>query len=398
MRAGDDLPRRSLRRPVLLQGEILTHATYEACLSDELLAAISTVDRDTELHDTFVDGLYVRIRPTGSITFWYLDPFERGSSRRKFRLGSVNDFTVDQARLKALAVSEARFTVEGSVRTHHQIAKSTCVSEAWGIYRDEALPPKAYGRIERLLRPYLTEYSDARPTAARRASLLRMIEKVALEDPNQGYEFHKHLRAFLSWCVRSGLIDANPISFATMPARRQRRNKILKVSELAQVYQASVLLSSPSRELVGVLLLTGAGIEVARCMRRDQIDFQGRSWTPPHGGSEGNAPVRPLGNVCLEILLKRPVNQTYFFQSPHRPFPPSPIHLSRSALDKLRTGSGADLRSWRDLTQSVRLAIGHVRDSKQHWLKALESERAALDAWAVRLTTSQSGAEEDVDI
>lgn len=398
MRAGDEMRRRTSRRPALQEGDPVVHATYDVRLSDALLAASEGVSRDTELHDTLVDGLYVRLRPTGSKTYWYLDPFAQASARSKLRLGSHADYTVDQARLKALAISEARFTADGPEKQQPQLAKGTCIADAWANYRDAVLPPTVRERIERLLGPYLQEFSKARPSAVRRASLLLMIEKVALVDPNRGYEFHKHLRAFLSWCVRSGLIDANPISGATMPTRREWQGQTLNVEQLAQVYRTSLLLGSPSRELVGFLLLTGATVDEARFLRREQVDFHAECWRPCRPGAEGEQPWRALGSACLEMLLRLPDNQTYLFQSPHKPFPPSPIHLSRSTLDKLRCGSGASQWAWRDLVQSVRLAMAPGRGSKEGQPPELESERIALNGWATWLTTAQASAEEEVVI
>ena len=59
----------------------------------------------------------------------------------------------------------------------------------------------------------------------------------------------------LTWCVRQGLLDVNPVLGATPKFNLRQRDRVLSIDEIREIWRAAAVLSEPRRAAVRLLLL-----------------------------------------------------------------------------------------------------------------------------------------------
>lgn len=336
------------QRPWLEAGTPLVLATYQALLTDHLVAELGSVDRETIIHDAITPGLYVRIRPSGVRRF-YVQTI--GSSRKrssKKLLGTTDDYTVDQARLAAITLLVRELTTPPPLPTH-RLPKTITLNEAWTRYRTIKFSDVEGDRLGRLLAPVLTLHGSERIARLKRDRLLAVIERAAFADRNKAYELHKRLRALLSWCAVSGALDANPLANAQMPLRREGSRRRLRLSELGHIYAAASQLPPPWCDLVRFIMLTGIAVDRARRLQWAQLE-------------QDNSAQR-FGAEALGVVSTRPRDGSYVFRTDRGAPHDAPPFLRRDTLADLIRLSGVSGWSWRDLVSSVRVEMRSTSSS-----------------------------------
>jgi len=112
------------------------------------------------------------------------------------------------------------------------------------------------------------------------------------------------LSAFFGWCVREGLLDANPVTGTGKADEGGSRDRVLSEAELGEVWRKG-------NDAVRLLILTGCRREEIGLMRWSEIDFE-RSLLvlPPARTKNGQKHELPLSPLALEILRNRQGNSS----------------------------------------------------------------------------------------
>lgn len=98
--------------------------------------------------------------------------------------------------------------------------------------------------------------------------LARALDKLTLSNKEHAIRVGK---TFFIWCMREGLLEANPLALLKPPVRRTRE-RILSDQELAEVYGAALQIDDSFCRLVVFLIRTGQRRGEGSLLQREWID------------------------------------------------------------------------------------------------------------------------------
>ena len=212
-----------------------------------------------KLFDAEISGFGVRVTSKGVKTFIF-ERRPKGTGRlRQEKIGRCSDLSVDQARniarekaiafedpkyfqkqaaeLAKLSFNEA-FAQYASVRMQ-SLAKSTREKQI-GLFSREVLP-----KTDNLL---LENFSRANLSG-----ITLPIQKSGRE--GTASDVWKAVSAFLTWCVRHGYLEVNPVLGATPAFRVKSRDRVLSLPEVAAIWHTTRSLSPERCAAVRLLIL-----------------------------------------------------------------------------------------------------------------------------------------------
>ncbi len=115
------------------------------------------------------------------------------------------------------------------------------------------------------------------------------------------------LRKMCAWAVERGIITVSPCDKIKAPTAERSRDRVLSDEELRGVWKACDAIGWPFRDLVRLLILTGARRDEVGKMRWSEVDLDTATWTLPKERSKnGQAHVVPLSGPALAILRTLP--------------------------------------------------------------------------------------------
>lgn len=338
-------------------------------LTDEIVAQARSVETEQWLHDTVNRRLAVRIRPSGGKTFYYWGQETDEENTRRIRLGSTDDYTVNQARVKAeWAASSSSLVVEPKLR------RSLPISKALVEYFGDHSPADSdhFKTVQGYFYSHIEPRFGDRPfSAVLREEWIVLAETIALDQRSRGVNFHKSLKALLGWAVRRGLLQINPLHHHKLeiPPVRSKRN--LDKYELGAIYIEAEHLGPPWQDMVRLVILTGEPIEYVRKMRGSDIDRKHGIWHVEHSGVFVRR-RRPFRSVFLTPEALALLDQ-------HRgisgPFFPSPASLYNDACLNYRQEIHEQLIELCEFQK--RFGMGDVRRG----VHAMVKELGGLPEW-----------------
>lgn len=101
----------------------------------------------------------------------------------------------------------------------------------------------------------------------KRAHVMKVVLNLSATPSEQAHAFVA-IRTMFNWCVKQGLLDANPMP--PMSHKQTNRDRILSNEELTIVYQRAKDFEYPFGQIVQLIILTG--------QRRSEIAALRRSW------------------------------------------------------------------------------------------------------------------------
>jgi hypothetical protein len=330
-------------------------------LTDALVQAAICDGNEAWVMDKANPALALRLRPTGGKSWYYL--YDKDEGARREYLGSVTDYTVEEARKKA----EWTAGEYGFVRPPPRLRGDMRVAAIVVQYFNEH-PPDAsdwFKTVQSLFDRYLLpRFSGEFLSAIRKDRWLLLIEKAALEQKSRGANLHKALKAFLSWTVKRGVLHANPLAKTVLDLPSERETVRLRMDDLCGIYETAQTLGSPWAAMVGLAILTREAIEDVRQIRGSDIDWNAGVW-------RAGPPIK-LTPEMRNLLEPYRFTKGYFFQSP-RILHPRPINFYREILERLRTVSDVPgIWTMRD----VRRATFYIQSNGREWPLFFASELA----------------------
>lgn len=305
-------------------------AAHREILTDDLIRGLMPKEREYSVYDWDCPGLYVRVRSTGNLTFYYRPQLRR--HHKDVRIGSPAKLTVAAARTKAAEVDELLFQGR-SLGSFEPSKYSKTIRHAfdqymsheplgvwqrrvWRMFHDTILPALGevklqsltYGQIDDLLGAAPTYYAQRNPRVA--------------------------VSAFLTWCVSKGLVDTNVVKgrragSAPLPRRRHSFNG----AQLGAIWNACGALPPKWRDAFRLVIATGFPISAVLSLR------------PVH---EYRQNVGPVATELLEQLSCGRLG--YLFRAPGK-F--GPMTFQQSMLERLRTAADMGPFTIGDLQRSA---------------------------------------------
>ena len=354
-------------------------------LTDELVASARCDTSEAFVFDLKNPRLALRLRGSGHKSWYLLAPAERStypddpirSARRKF-LGDVGTFSVADARKKAEWERQDLSIIKRQRRLRGDLRVSAVVSEYFKDHSPEH--QEWFATVQSLFGQYLLpKYRTRTLSAIRKAQWIEMIEVASLHQVSRGRNLLKALRAFLSWAVARGVIDANPLLRLKLDLPSARTMVYLAEADLAQIYEAAQSIEKPWSVMLALVILTGEAMEDVRQLQRGDIDWSSETWTVEWAEDflYGRSPIRTihLSQEALRLLAPFRSANGYFFPSNGAHFWPKPINFYSEVIDRLNEIAGTR-RKWglRDCRQGAFHAISRRGEGKcalDHWSKEL---------------------------
>ncbi len=361
-------------------------------LTDDLVRAMQPPAREEWVRDGGCPYLALRIQPGGSKSWYYLhsDRDEQHSERE--HLGSASDYTVEEARRKAEWRHAGHHGVD---RRAPRLRRDLSLKEVVTLYFFERSPTDSewFRVMERLFARYLTPRFGSQPLSALdRDRWLLLAEKVAADRPTRGVNFLKGAKAFLSWAVERGLLQANPLAKAKLDLPPVRQATFLSVDDIRAIFVAAARLGHPWAAMVGLVILTGEHMEDVREMRGEAVFWNESGWAVeydrwrgPHLDTSRRIDLPPEAMVLLAPYRG---TRGYLFASPRALLTPKPINFYAEINERLRQESGIP-KPWtaRDLWLSVQREAGRLKKDSETWT-----------AWAAWIASGRHPNAEDFDV
>ena len=127
---------------------------------------------------------------------------------------------------------------------------------------------------------------------------------------------HEVLKALGRWAAERGIVERSPFEHLRPPAKELSRERVLTVPEIKALLAARDEEAYPVKQLVTMLLLTGARRAEVAQMKWAEVDFEAKVWTLPRERSKnGHELVLPLSEALIDMLRVLPHLQLHWTSS-----------------------------------------------------------------------------------
>jgi integrase len=386
-------------------------------LTDRSLRRPAPEAGQVELWDDLVPGFGLRISAGGSRTYFVMRRLNGKLVRRT--VGKVppdlagrlaeGELTLPDARDKARQLLSD--LARGFDPTEDKRALSTTaetpntfgqVAEAY--FKDPSKRGGAVlrskGELERKVRVDLAAWKDRPISEITRAEVRAVLNAKHATSPVAANRLLALIRRIFRWAVREDLIAANPAMDIDPPAQEEERDRVLSLTELAQVWAGAEAMGYPFGPLIKMLILTAQRRSEVAGLTWAEVD--GKAWRLPDSrakrGKGHLIPLSPRAVSILEELPRMGDRPTLVFTTGRRKAKPgedaSPAPVSgwsrmKDRLDKaIATATAKAAEEPLDLARHS-LAPWTLHDLRRSVATHLRDEAIMGDARVDRLTVSK---------
>lgn len=392
-------------------------------LNDPFIKNYPAPEKRKEIYDTNVNGLALRITPTGHKSFVYR--YRYNDSVKRFTIGSYPSVSLSQART---AVRELAYQVSQGVDPLAEKKKRKIVpekefsfSDLCDRYKKRHLPTlrkKTQAEYTRIINNELVPGLGKRPASqVSRKEIIDMLDSIAFDRgaATLSNRVRATLSSIYSFGIDRAIIEANPVLNIRRKKLEVKRERVYSPEELKALWVEIEKQVEPVRSLYKMLLLCGQRSGETRRMKWEDVDFKKGTWTIPKEETKAKRThIIPLSEQVLELLENmKPLTgkSEYVFESPK--LENQPIEWLQKATDRIRRDSGiVDLRV-HDLRRSVasymaelgtdRTVLGKILNHKglagddqvtaiYDRYEYMDEKRNALENWSIHLKGIISGA------
>lgn len=284
--------------------------------------------RDKEYYVREGGGFVLRIRPSGSKSFYFI--YDYGQKRQRLLLGSYPSVSLAQAREKhmeaVLVLKKGGNPKLPAVEPVPQIEKLSVqeLADLWFAWSEQNHSAKWSNTLQLAIKKdFLPSHGHQLVAAIRRRDAVAVLEVKASKAPGQAVNLHKALRGMWELAKEKEYVEYNPFAeirvARAIPAMRQKsRERFLSEEEIKFLWTAIEAGggSDSTRRALKVMLLTGQRSGEVCGMRRQEIQYGvGRPqcwqcrrcgwWTIPsvrRQGNKGGEHRVYLAPMAIEII------------------------------------------------------------------------------------------------
>lgn len=253
-----------------------------------------------EIMDAKQRGLCFRVMASGERT-WSLRIKVEGRSRR-FPIGPYPEVSLAEARKRAgrlrLEALDGKDPIEDRREARARDLAQTSLGEILDVYEAAHLSKLARGpEVGRALRSALDRHLARPAVAVTKANLQLGLDAKAKTAPVMANRLRAYLRHFFGWAEVRGYVPENPASGLARPAKEKPRDRVLSLSEIAAIWQASAELGPVWRALIRMMILTA--------QRRSEL--ANVHWAEINGNTYSIPAVRTKTDTAHIVHLSAPV-------------------------------------------------------------------------------------------
>jgi integrase len=136
-----------------------------------------------------------------------------------------------------------------------------------------------------------------------RRDVATCIVRIARESGNPtASQARSKLSAFFAWCMRMGMVEANPVIGTHEPAKNKSRERVLSDDELSSIWRACG--NDEFGRIVRLLILSGCRRQEIGGMCWSEINFEAGTWKLPaersKNGRQHTLPLMPMMRQLIE--------------------------------------------------------------------------------------------------
>ncbi len=278
--------------------------------SDRSVAAIKPTDKQQEIPDSLLPGLYLRVMPSG-VKSWAVR-YRANGKQRRLSLGKYPAVSLAAARdLARTAMKNAARGVD--VQAEKMERRKGGADDIAGVIdlfieRHAKQQNRTWKKTESILKNYaLKAWKGRKVEDITRKDVIALVDGVHAHAPIMANRVLAAVRKMFNWCVGRDLIQNSPAFGVTPPAKERKRNRILSDEEIKAFWQASEREGYPFGDAFRLMLITGQRREEVIAMRWSEIDLPGQVWEIPGSRTKNEKAHRvPLGPMAIGILKKCP--------------------------------------------------------------------------------------------
>jgi len=265
-------------------------------------------DRRMDWYDTEVDGLSIRVSPSGRKVFCWVGRAHGSMSRIK--IGKYPDFSISAARDEAkriigdIASGEAPQSRTGRIRDEWTIGQLY----EWYMEFHSRPHKRTWKTDERRYKSRLSQWRNRKVSALLPTEV--KSHHVRIKDDDGPYAANKMLE-LLGHMYRIGkqhkTILADDPTHGLVRFPKHERERFLSPDEMPRFLAAvNALPRETTRDFILLCLFTGARRGNVCAMRWDQLDLSSKIWTIPSEESKSGKPMSiVLPEAAMEILRRR---------------------------------------------------------------------------------------------
>ncbi|MCW7543057.1 site-specific integrase [Aurantimonas litoralis] len=382
-------------------------------------------DKRTEFWDETIRGLTLRVTPTGAKSWSIVWTGEDDGIKRRLTLGSYPTMDLHSARKRALG-ELAKISEGADPMTRKRAARAEMtLSELAGLYVEKYAKPnkRSWQTDARVLANDVVPIigSTRKISSIGRRDILDAIDrKIDEGKPIASRQVLAITSKFFNWAVAEDYLTASPVAGVQQRAKARSRERVLSNAEIRYVWKQIGLasVSTPMRQIIRLLFLTGQRAGEVAGMRRGELDLTAALWTLPgartKNGREHTVPLSPAAVAIVETAIAR--------MGKDADDPTAPLFrkietaitgnaVAHAVRDKLQLEDGPDWTP-HDARRTMATRMAEDLDVDPHHIEAvlnhitghrsgvagtynrstyLVAKRRALDLWANHLDAITSG-------
>lgn len=402
-------------------------------LTDKTIRSLKPKAKQYEVGDGKVQGLALRVLPSGSRTWSYryrvgrgwrrvsLGPFpavgladarklaenellkvkqggdpsrEKRERREADTFGDLMERYLDRHALGP-AVGPRQTRNSATVRRGALLAADGTEADIWSYEVREGEPKKRSWRVDRhLLATETPRNWRLRPAAdITRRDVRELIETKATDAPIQANRLRALLHKLFNFALEQDMVQLNPVFKTPRPGTEQQRQRVLSQEEIRAFWSCTDGMEPAMRAFWRLRLVTAQRSAEVNTMRWKDLDLDNALWTIPAGRSKNKLAHRvPLSKLALELLSTLPIIDDFVLAGAR-----GKRQQSQAAkLIPVADFRGHDLRrtaaSFMASVGVPRLHIGKVLNHAERGVTAVydrhgydAEKRAALEGWSRKL-------------
>ncbi len=284
----------------------LTHRGVEALRPEALAYRIC---------DMRCRGLAVRVAPSGLKTWDVAFRITGTGVYRRLSLGPFPAVTLDAARARTLALTNAAKTGRDLIAEEKAAQTAAEARLTVGQLVELYLNRRVRGRLRsaaemerrfvRTFRPLKDRYIDE----IRRRDLRELLDKVADRGaPREAQQRRQVARVMFRWALSQDLVEIDPTAGLASYGTSPRRDRVLTETEIKLVWDwlSGGAIPEGYAEALKLQLATGARIGEVAGMQAAEVDPDKWLWTlPEHRSKNGRPRVTPMVGLAREIVETR---------------------------------------------------------------------------------------------
>ena len=209
---------------------------------------------------TRIPALYLRVTNKGC--HWVLNRRKPNGCRRRIPLGRWPDVSPERAG------ELARIAKRDFARAHGTPLPSVTVGQLLAEYKATRLDyMRAGASVFRSIEPFLEPVRRQAADGLTQGELEDGLSVLAKRAATHANRTRAYLHAFFEWAIGRGAVDVNPIRQIPPPTIERPRDRLLSLSEIGEIWIATLKLGYPFGPAVQLLILTGARREEVERMK-----------------------------------------------------------------------------------------------------------------------------------